>query len=329
MRGRGLQAGLPIRPGACASPPRARSWETGTASPVGELARYPGALYYDRMAGKGYICVGASVFDWVDVGFVRDLANWELVIDIGVNPKVAPGLAAQVGSIARRVDGAAAYLKILSGDTDWMGVDELRLARGMFVYVLDNWDPVTDPKAASVGAIARSYDGAKAWLKYGSDNSAWRSVGEKWVSFDTGASAVMNFDVTQWLPGVAMLIPQTSRVEVSFVPHTLEPADWAMLRLNGARVVGKCADIANGVITNGTGFRLGVTYPDGVLGNCTIYPTVGGVRKIVCTYTSLYDAQWCGMAVGAANVGVISSIGAGSSGAYIGPHSTMEVRECP
>lgn len=68
MRG-GIRAGSFVRSGPSgAPPPYGRAFEVGSVAPVSALVRYAGALYYDRVTGKGWLCTGSTSADWMDIG---------------------------------------------------------------------------------------------------------------------------------------------------------------------------------------------------------------------------------------------------------------------
>jgi len=108
---------------AGAPPPNGRAFEVGNASPVGVLSRYAGALFYDRVAAKGYICKGGSA--WADVEEISRVAGVEVIVADSFSPVVS-GFASPVGTRLRTADGTKAWLKYGTGDYDWRPLTETR-----------------------------------------------------------------------------------------------------------------------------------------------------------------------------------------------------------
>lgn len=279
MRGARARAGDFIRSGPSgAPPPNGRAWEVGDSSPYNRLSRYAGARFYDRVAAKSWVAMSTSVLSWVDEGKISvlglissnlvALSNVIILLDVGVDPSVAPGVA------------------------------------------------------GPVGALGVALDGLKAWQKYGTPNTAWRSLNETRVKVTAsgGPSSVITASIAATASQSLILRFDGSGGDV-----------FANLQLNGAGVIGCGNNAKYGNFVPATGaVPMGKLNTGSMWMEAKLGPSVGGWRSLVGAFgkSDLYDYN--GRVTGSvSDPGAITSVGLAVAGNNIDNGSVLKVRVLP
>ncbi len=264
MRGGRIRAGDFVRSGPSgAPPPYARVYEVGNATPVGALVRYPSALYYDRVADKGWLCTGSTSSSWMDVGAIAAL-------------------------------GAADFVDSGTDDPSVVGV------------------------AAPVGSRYRWANGAKAWLKYGAGNTAWRSLNETRASVIASGGPLSTLDL-------AIAVPAANAVAVRFSILASSIGGFSALRLSGATATLSSGSVVYGAVV------AELSTPDicwqtaaKTFAIVHIGPVVETRRLVRSSWSVGGDSTYCGISTLFIDGGVLTSIGiAATGGANIPDGSTI------
>lgn len=166
-------------------------------------------------------------------------------------------------------------------------------------------DPSVAPgRAAPVGSLARTADGAQAWTKYGPADTAWRSLNETRASVTAAGGPLASLDLT-------IVVPAASGVTVKILAKRDLNVSQLYLRINGAPVVyggGMVSSQSLGTIDwlGHAGYAGVSAYTQTVF---QIWPAVDGGRHMRGTADYPAQAGYAENMAGRIVAGAISSVG--------------------